>query len=370
MVNRETGGTVLGPATRIAGEVRGEEDLTVLGRIEGTILLPHTLTVGDGGIVEGELDVRVLIVAGVVVGTIRASHLVRLTGTARVVADVNSPRLIVEAGAALRGRVEIGGSGDDARPTGTDGDRGQKAASAVARPAARWPQGRLPAGLTGSLEQVSIASLLTLMELERRTGVLELRSQRGEGLLALREGFVVSAMMDGQTVPGCDAVTEFLRWQAGSFAFRVGDIGVADQVLVPTTLLLLEAARRSDEEGRGQEIVTPGSLADGSGALSGLLEQVGVTSVLTLLEMERRVGVLEVRSRRHVGRLALRDGCVTRATVDGAPLPICDAVCDLVRWDRGRFAFRSREVANDVRAIPTTRLLLEAGRRADESAAA
>jgi hypothetical protein len=80
--------------------------------------------------------------------------------------------------------------------------------------------------------------------------------------------------------------------------------------------------------------------------------------------------VLEVRSRRHVARLALRDGCVTRATVDGSGVPICDAVCDLVRWERGRFVFRSREVASDGRAIPTTRLLLEAGRRADESAAA
>src|SRR4051812_28412673 len=99
MVKLETGGTVLGPATRIAGEVRGEEDLTVLGRIEGTILLPHTLTVGDGGIVEGELDVRTLVVAGVLVGTIRASHSVRLTGTARVVADITSPRLIVDPGA-------------------------------------------------------------------------------------------------------------------------------------------------------------------------------------------------------------------------------------------------------------------------------
>jgi hypothetical protein len=141
-------------------------------------------------------------------------------------------------------------------------------------------------------------------------------------------------------------------------------------MVIPTTLLLLEAARRSDEQGRGQEVVAPGSIADGQGALSGLLEHVALTSVLTLLEMERRVGVLEIRSRRHVGRLALRDGCITRATVDGAGVPICDAVCDLVRWDRGRFVFRHRPVASDVTAIPTTRLLLEAGRRADESAAA
>jgi cytoskeletal protein CcmA (bactofilin family) len=376
MANIETGsGTVLGPLTRIVGEVRGGEDLTVLGRIEGSVVLPHTLTVAEGGIVEGELDVRALVVAGVVVGTIRAAHSVRLTPTARVVADLASPRLIIEPGAALRGRVEVGGDGDDDRPTGTDrGGPGRRPATAIgSKVAVRWPQARLPAALTGALEQVSIASLLTLMELERRTGVLELRSRRSVGQLALREGFVVSALIDGRAVPGCDAVTEYLSWTAGRFVFRVGDLGLADEVVVPTTLLLLEAARRTDEGARGPALVerpTAVSLGEASSPLAGVLEHVGVTSVLTLLEMERRVGVLELRTRRHVGRLAVREGCVTAATVDGAAVPICDAVCDLVRWEQGRFVFRTRDVATDGRGVPTTRLLLEAGRRADQNAAA
>jgi cytoskeletal protein CcmA (bactofilin family) len=100
--------TVIGPETRIAGEVRGEEDLVVRGRIEGKIQLSQTLTVDDGGIVQADVDVRALVVAGVVVGTIHASESVRLTGKARVVGDITSPKLIVDAGATYRGRVDMG----------------------------------------------------------------------------------------------------------------------------------------------------------------------------------------------------------------------------------------------------------------------
>src|SRR5882757_10880420 len=98
--NSNTGETVIGPETRIAVDVRGEEDLVVRGRIEGKVQLSQTLTVDDGGIVQADVDVRALVVAGVVVGTIHASQSVRLTAKARVVGDITSPKLIIDAGAS------------------------------------------------------------------------------------------------------------------------------------------------------------------------------------------------------------------------------------------------------------------------------
>jgi cytoskeletal protein CcmA (bactofilin family) len=100
--------TVIGPETRISGEVRGEEDLLVRGRVEGKIQLSETLTIDEGGIVQADVDVKVLVVSGVLVGTIRASESVRFTDKARVVGDVHVPRFVMEAGAAYRGRVDMG----------------------------------------------------------------------------------------------------------------------------------------------------------------------------------------------------------------------------------------------------------------------
>jgi cytoskeletal protein CcmA (bactofilin family) len=100
--------TVVGPETRVAGEVRGDEDLLVRGRVEGKIQLSETLTIDEGGVVQADVEVKVLVVSGVLVGTIRASESVRLTDKARVVGDIIAPRFVMEAGAAYRGRIDMG----------------------------------------------------------------------------------------------------------------------------------------------------------------------------------------------------------------------------------------------------------------------
>jgi cytoskeletal protein CcmA (bactofilin family) len=100
--------TVIGPETRISGEVRGEEDLLVRGRVEGKVQLSETLTIDEGGIVQADVDVKVLVISGVLVGTMRASESVRLTDKARVVGDIFAPRFVMEAGAAYRGRIDMG----------------------------------------------------------------------------------------------------------------------------------------------------------------------------------------------------------------------------------------------------------------------
>ena len=100
--------TVIGVETRISGEIRGEEDLVVKGRVDGKIHLSHALTVEKGAIVQADVDVRNLVISGTLVGNIVASESVRLLSTARVVGDLAAPRVIMDAGAAYRGRVDMG----------------------------------------------------------------------------------------------------------------------------------------------------------------------------------------------------------------------------------------------------------------------
>jgi hypothetical protein len=111
----------------------------------------------------------------------------------------------------------------------------------------RRPQPAWPTALAGALEHVAISSVLTLLEMERRTGMLEVRSGSRVGRLAMREGCIVRAMLDHGLMPGCEAVCEILSWREGRFAFRVGDVRAADSDAVSPTMLLLEAARRADE---------------------------------------------------------------------------------------------------------------------------
>jgi cytoskeletal protein CcmA (bactofilin family) len=117
--------TVIGLETRVSGEIRGEEDLIVKGRVDGKIHLSQALTVEKGAIVQADVDVRNLVVSGTLVGSITASESVRLLATARVVGNLASPRVIMESGAAYRGRVDMGD---------IDAARAAVASRAVARP--------------------------------------------------------------------------------------------------------------------------------------------------------------------------------------------------------------------------------------------
>jgi cytoskeletal protein CcmA (bactofilin family) len=117
--------TVIGVETRVSGEIRGSEDLLVRGRVDGKIQLSHALTVEKGAIVQADVDVKSLLVAGTLVGNIVASESVRLQATARVVGDLASPRVTMEAGAAYRGRVDMGD---------IEAARAAVASRAVARP--------------------------------------------------------------------------------------------------------------------------------------------------------------------------------------------------------------------------------------------
>jgi hypothetical protein len=107
----------------------------------------------------------------------------------------------------------------------------------------------LPTALTGALSHFGLATLLTVLEMERRTGVLDLRGpEAGEAArICLRDGQVVRAEIQGASVRGVDAIFQLLGWVDGGFIFRVGEVEAANEVSLPTAMLLIEAARRADE---------------------------------------------------------------------------------------------------------------------------
>jgi hypothetical protein len=105
------------------------------------------------------------------------------------------------------------------------------------------------AGLRGRLEQFGLATVLTFLDLERRSGELLLLTPRGVGRVWLRRGRVVRARIEGSRRTRKPALYELLAWSEGRFAFTQTDvIDVEDEIDAPTAMLLIEAARRSDEE--------------------------------------------------------------------------------------------------------------------------
>ena len=93
----------LDAGSRIEGDLYFEDTFRVDGTLIGKVSSKGDLIVGDGSVVEGDIEVRRLFVSGVVRGTVRAAR-VEIAPGARVEADVETPALLIEEGAHFQGR--------------------------------------------------------------------------------------------------------------------------------------------------------------------------------------------------------------------------------------------------------------------------
>ena len=129
------GRATIGTSITIRGEVTGDEDLLIEGRVEGSVdLKQHAVTVGSEGQVKAGITGRVVTVEGSVEGDLRAEEVVVLRSTARVQGDITAPRVVLEDGATFRGAVDMGDQGSRVR-TGTQASAGRSASSGAKAPA-------------------------------------------------------------------------------------------------------------------------------------------------------------------------------------------------------------------------------------------
>ncbi|HEV2248161.1 MAG TPA: polymer-forming cytoskeletal protein [Terriglobia bacterium] len=92
---------------KITGEVFGDSDLVIDGEVQGKVRLSSgRVTVGSSGRVQAEIEAREIVVEGTVQGNLKAADSVRLGPAGRVTGSVLTPRIAIDDGARLRGKVE------------------------------------------------------------------------------------------------------------------------------------------------------------------------------------------------------------------------------------------------------------------------
>jgi hypothetical protein len=101
--------------------------------------------------------------------------------------------------------------------------------------------------LRGSIDEISLGGVLTILEMERKTGLLLVEGATGFARLTLRKGRIIRAATEQPRLNGAAAVYEVLTWTNGGFDFLAGDAGGGDDIQTTTTFLLMEGARRADE---------------------------------------------------------------------------------------------------------------------------
>ena len=105
--------------------------------------------------------------------------------------------------------------------------------------------------IRGSLSEMSLATVLAMLELERRTGVLKVCSDDGSTVAAtLRAGAIVGARHQEVEVDPIEAIREALRFESGRFSFKQLGVEVASGPPRSIGSVLLEASSRNDEAAR------------------------------------------------------------------------------------------------------------------------
>jgi cytoskeletal protein CcmA (bactofilin family) len=98
----------IGQSIHIKGELTGNEDLTIEGKVEGKVFLKdHNLTVGANGKIVAEVQAKTVMVLGEVTGNITADDKVEVAATGTMRGDIQAPRVVLADGAKFKGAIDM-----------------------------------------------------------------------------------------------------------------------------------------------------------------------------------------------------------------------------------------------------------------------
>ena len=96
------------PSISIRGDVSGEEDLIVQGRVEGTVTLKqNNVIVGKEGRIKANVHARVIEIEGQVEGDLHGDEQVVVRRSGNIRGNVVAPRVTLEDGCKFKGSIDM-----------------------------------------------------------------------------------------------------------------------------------------------------------------------------------------------------------------------------------------------------------------------
>src|SRR5512143_892587 len=99
---------LIGSTILIKGDLSGDEDLLIEGRVEGKIeLTKHNVTIGKNGHVKADVYGKVITIEGDVHGNLFGEDRLVLRQSCTVRGNIVAPRVILEDGADFKGSIDM-----------------------------------------------------------------------------------------------------------------------------------------------------------------------------------------------------------------------------------------------------------------------
>lgn len=94
--------------SRVNGQLSFQGAVRIDGSVDGEIQCQGTLTIGEGADIRAKISGRVVILRGRVEGNITAKEKLELIAPARLIGNVDTPRLLVTEGVVFDGNCAMG----------------------------------------------------------------------------------------------------------------------------------------------------------------------------------------------------------------------------------------------------------------------
>lgn len=131
------GVATIGPSIIVKGELTGQEDLEVQGKVEGSITLKkHRVLVSESGRVKADIHAKSIRVGGEVKGNLLGEDDVIILHTGRVEGDIKASRVTLEDGSKFKGSIDM-------EPKGEPKDRSVSTETSTAKATQSPENGRL-----------------------------------------------------------------------------------------------------------------------------------------------------------------------------------------------------------------------------------
>ena|SRR5689334_16098208 len=94
--------------SRVSGQLSFHGPARIDGSVDGEIQCQGTLTIGEGAEIRAKISGQVVIIRGKVEGNVTAKEKVELAAPAKLIGNVDTPRLIVAEGVVFDGNCAMG----------------------------------------------------------------------------------------------------------------------------------------------------------------------------------------------------------------------------------------------------------------------
>jgi cytoskeletal protein CcmA (bactofilin family) len=99
---------VIGPGIYINGDISGNENLIVEGKVDGKISLDaNQVDIGQNGKVNADITAKVIRIAGEVHGDLTGTEKVVISRSGNVHGNIVAPRMTLEDGAIFKGSIDM-----------------------------------------------------------------------------------------------------------------------------------------------------------------------------------------------------------------------------------------------------------------------